>query len=276
MKTLYISDLDGTLLNSDAYLSDFTTSELNRLIESGMHFTIATARTPATALPILKEIKLTEPIIMMTGVLIYDISTGNYIKKEIPSKDNIDKILSAMKETGQTGLVYALSDNELVTYYERIYNAGLSRFINERTERYNKKFTKIDDFCNINAEIIYFCFMDTFEAINLLYEKIKDIKGICTEKYQDIYSDGDLWYMEIFSEAASKYNAINFIKQHCGYDYIVSFGDNLNDIPMFKASNESYAVKNAKPEVKENAFGFIDSNVNDGVVKYLINKWGSL
>ena len=36
MKTLYISDLDGTLLNANAELSGYTVQTLNRLIDNGV------------------------------------------------------------------------------------------------------------------------------------------------------------------------------------------------------------------------------------------------
>lgn len=39
MKTLYISDLDGTLLDADARLSAYTEQTLTRLIGKGMAFT---------------------------------------------------------------------------------------------------------------------------------------------------------------------------------------------------------------------------------------------
>ena len=44
-KMLYVSDLDGTLLNSDALLNEDVPERLNRLIDKGLCFTVATART---------------------------------------------------------------------------------------------------------------------------------------------------------------------------------------------------------------------------------------
>ena len=44
-KMLYVSDLDGTLLNSDALLNEDVPKRLNALIEQGLCFTVATART---------------------------------------------------------------------------------------------------------------------------------------------------------------------------------------------------------------------------------------
>ena len=49
MKTLYVSDLDGTLLNSDTKLSDKTKKIINQLVKNGMNFTFATARSITSA-----------------------------------------------------------------------------------------------------------------------------------------------------------------------------------------------------------------------------------
>ena len=54
---LYISDLDGTLLNNNAKLSDYTKSTLKELINKNLNFSIATARTPATVVPILSDLE---------------------------------------------------------------------------------------------------------------------------------------------------------------------------------------------------------------------------
>ena len=46
MKTLYISDLDGTLFNKSKKISIFTADVINKCIEEGMLFSVATARMP--------------------------------------------------------------------------------------------------------------------------------------------------------------------------------------------------------------------------------------
>jgi HAD superfamily hydrolase (TIGR01484 family) len=81
MKVLYISDLDGTLLNREAELSEYTARHLNELIENGVHISVATARTAATCERILKDVHFNTPIILMNGVLIYDIRRKFYVKK---------------------------------------------------------------------------------------------------------------------------------------------------------------------------------------------------
>ena len=49
MKTLYVSDLDGTLLNNSQKLSGFTKSVINNLAENDILFSYATARSYSSA-----------------------------------------------------------------------------------------------------------------------------------------------------------------------------------------------------------------------------------
>ena len=48
-KTLYLTDLDGTLLRSDETVSVYTRNVINRFVENGGLFSYATARAFYTA-----------------------------------------------------------------------------------------------------------------------------------------------------------------------------------------------------------------------------------
>ena len=48
-KTLYVSDLDGTLLDPQERVSDFTARVIRELTGRGIHFTYATARSQNSA-----------------------------------------------------------------------------------------------------------------------------------------------------------------------------------------------------------------------------------
>ncbi len=269
MKVLYISDLDGTLLNREAELSEYTARHLNALIENGVHVSVATARTAATCERILKDVHFNTPIILMNGVLIYDIRRKIYIKKETLTRKHVRIIASAIHETGVDGLLYTLKGETLSTYYERITNPAIQAFMDERVQKYGKPFYRIESFEEIGSDVIYFTFIDTCANIHRLYDAIKDVHGLHIEKYQDIYSNEGLWYMEIFADTASKYNAVKFLRETYGYDRIIAFGDNLNDLPMFAASDVCYAVENAKDAVKSAASEVIASNLQDSVVKQI-------
>ena len=270
MRTLYVSDLDGTLLDKNVTLSDYAVENLNNLIADDVNFTVATARTAVSAVKILSEIETKIPIILMNGVLIYDTNKKEYVNKELLDKTLVQKIIETLHKCGQTGFMYGIKDNELRTYFEHLDRPPHREFYDERVKKYYKNFSKVAHFSEVDdSDIIYFALLDNYERMASIYSELKKIDGLGSVMYKDIY-DENLWYIECYSKAASKYNAVKFLRENYGYDKIIGFGDNLNDIPLFDACDECYAVQNAKEELKEMATDIIDSNENDGVVKWLI------
>ena len=77
-KTLFVSDLDGTLLNSEAKVSDTTAEIINKAISEGANFTIATARTPATVAALISNLDIRLPAAVMTGATLWNPHTGIY------------------------------------------------------------------------------------------------------------------------------------------------------------------------------------------------------
>ena len=268
-KTLYISDLDGTLLNRSAALSEYTKNTLNIMISNGLNFSIATARTSASVSIIMKDIKLSYPIILMNGVLIYSTGQKRYVKINSLADESVSSIIAVLKAMNITGLMYELKENELMTYYESLENKPVSDFIDERKTRYYKTFQHVDDFADISPEnIIYFTVVDTYARIKPVHDELIKLHGINLTMYKDNYTD-HLWYLEIFSAEASKETAVKFLRDMYDFERIVGFGDNRNDLPLFKACDTRIAVKNAIKEVKAAADYICSANDNDGVVKWL-------
>ncbi|QHQ60169.1 Cof-type HAD-IIB family hydrolase [Anaerocolumna sedimenticola] len=270
MNTLYISDLDGTLLNKEAELSEYTRNTLNELINKGMKFTIATARSAATVNGILKGIHLNLPVILMNGVLIYDFNNKTYINIEYLPEESLTFIISTLKQYHLTGFLYEIKQDTQTTYYERLDHKAQRDFYEERVRKYQKPFTQVSDFSLVSPEhIIYLALLDRQKNLEPAYEQLKSCPGIAMAYYKDIYSEEELWYLEIFSKAATKYNAVRYLRNKYHYETIVGFGDNLNDLPLFKACDITCAVKNAKDELKAAANYIIDSNTEDGVARWL-------
>ena len=74
---------------------------------------------------------------------------------------------------------------------------------------------------------------------------------------------------------ASKASAILKLKQILGCDEVISFGDAINDLPMFEISDQCYAVNNAVEQLKQQATGIILSNDEDGVAHWLVENYKS-
>ncbi len=280
MKTLYISDLDGTLLDADVEVSQFTYDTLNRLIDAGMNFSVATARTSETMPIILRNVNINMPVVLMNGVVVYDTVNKSFLQKHAINYDSLIRFFDILRKNDTTGFLYVIEDNIFKTYYEEVTSEHAKAFIEERIRKYNKKFTRVasrgasfdDCIRNPETEALYFSVCDYYDNIKPVYDLVRTDPLLNVEFYRDGYNP-DHWYMEIASHKASKFSAINFLRDTYGFNRIISFGDNLNDISMFEASDESYAVANAKPEVKAAATAVIESNLDGGVAHWLIENY---
>ena len=77
-RTLYVTDLDGTLLAPDATVSAETARIMRRLAADGVMVTCATARTPATVDPLLADCNIPLPGVVMTGAADWDFAAKAY------------------------------------------------------------------------------------------------------------------------------------------------------------------------------------------------------
>ena len=116
-KTLYISDLDETLLNKDAVLSAYTKSALNGLISQGLHFSVATGRTTDAAIKIMAGVALSTPIVTFNGVVIYDVKHAQYVNICRFHAETVKEIVDVLTSQNVSSLMYELKDNQLVSYY---------------------------------------------------------------------------------------------------------------------------------------------------------------
>ena len=101
MKTLYVSDLDGTLLRSDAKTSAYTNQVINQLTSDGLLFSYATARSYLTATKAIRGLNAKIPIITYNGAVILQNDTFDIIAKNAfcqNEKEIVDKKLKLKEE----------------------------------------------------------------------------------------------------------------------------------------------------------------------------------
>lgn len=268
MKTVYVADLDGTLLTPEKVISPTTRDILNRLMDEGMHFTIATARTIATVRPLLRELNIRLPMIMMNGVCTWNPVTEHFDHVAYMDRDAALSMLELLRKHRLQSFLYTLENDRLGTYYEDLTAPTARQFVEER-EKIGKKFTQIDDLRLCLDRGVIYCSVSYPEArLRPVYDALKGDARLHIAFYRDVYSE-DLWYLEVCAAGVSKYHAVRRLRESGGFDRVVSFGDNYIDLPMFEASDESCAVSNALEDVKRQATYVIGSNSEDGVARYL-------
>lgn len=272
-KILYVSDLDGTLLNEKSQISSLTARTLNKLIDNGVNFTIATARTPATVVGLMKDVKLNKPVVLMTGALIYDMAADKYLSVSSFDENVSQRLIEVISSLGASPMIYYVDDELLHVAYRRPISNRQRFFINQRKGTPYKKYVEVKGALSAPKGTVLIFFMDAYERLEKIHRAISDIDGHCSYLYCDSLLP-EQGYLEIYPSGTSKANAIKRMAAELGITDIVAFGDNLNDIPMFDIAYRAYAVDNAVEEVKNYATDIIASNVDNGVARFIAEEYG--
>ncbi len=135
MKTLYVSDLDGTLLNAKKNITPYTARVLNACIEKGMLFTVATARMAYACDYRLEGIRLSTPGILTNGVFLYDFGKREYVSVEEMDPPLVPAVTDAFRKNGCPCFLYTLKDGRISIYYNDVR-------LREQTQYYSEKALK--------------------------------------------------------------------------------------------------------------------------------------
>lgn len=264
MKTLYVSDLDGTLMENSEGTSEYTNNTINKLVEEGMIFSYATARSFQTSYKVTAGLNAKIPLIIYNGAMIVDNKDGSILWKNFFGQE-IEEVFTDLFRNDVFPIVYAfIRGEEKLSYIPSKCTKGMEKFITSRwkDKRRNPVETEKD---LLNGEAFYITCIDEKNKLEPLYEKYKE-RYHCVFQV-DIYTK-EQW-LEIMPKEASKANAIQQLKARFGCDKLIVFGDGKNDMDMFEIADEAYAVENAVVELKSIATAVIESNSEDGVAKWL-------
>ena len=111
---LFGTGLDGVLLDPKEQVTGCCKVELNRIINDGMKFTIATMRTPASLLEPLREIHLQYPIIAMDGAVLYDKIEKRYVHSYVISVKMAEKIERILTQYDINPFIHVSIDDRLI------------------------------------------------------------------------------------------------------------------------------------------------------------------
>ncbi len=267
MKTLYISDLDGTLLRNNGRVSDFTKSAIESLTDRGMLFLYATSRSEVSSSIALSRLTPSLPVIVYNGAAIVKPGSGEVIFKNNFSKPESDEILDKLISAGVYPVVYSFIDGaDKFSFIYDMCTAPERDYINTKTPD-DRRLRPVNTVDELRAgDVFYFTCIGRPEILLPLYRHFE-------HRFRCLYEinryTGEQW-LEIMPKGVSKANAAKTLKKFLSADRIVSFGDGINDRELFEASELRYAVSNACDDLKALATGIIKSNEEDGVAKFLL------
>ena len=270
--TLYVSDLDGTLLGEDSQLSAVTVATLNRIIgELGGLFTVATARTPATVVPLMQQVHARLPFIVIGGSAMWNPVTMSYEHTRGIDDMTVNAVADVFDRRGAHPFIYRRHGKNLLhTHHYGPLSTQEERFIAERQHLPLKQFFLDDrDFRHSDDEALLIFSMNKYAVLKSIADDLRTSVPSCSVMvYHDIFDESE-GYLEIFSAGTSKAAAIRDLARQLGAGRVVVFGDNRNDIAMMQAADFSVAVDNAFTEVKSVASEVIGPNTVDSVARWI-------
>ncbi|MBQ1734217.1 MAG: HAD-IIB family hydrolase [Lachnospiraceae bacterium] len=266
-KTLYVSDLDGTLMHKDLKISDFSVKTINALVEKGVAFTYATARSISSAGTITKDLKLNLPVITRNGAVLADNNTGKIIEKALFTEKEVEMLKEMLPELPKTGFVSCyFGDDMKKVFAGSLHTAELQGYLD-----YYKDDPSVVTVSALSEMFMgnpgYVTIIGNKDETEPLYLRTREYNGWECLFQKDVYRDE--YWLEIAPRNSTKAKSILKLKEEYGFDKLVVFGDSANDITMFKIADEAYAVSNAVDELKALATGIIGSNEEDAVAVYL-------
>lgn len=267
MKTLFVTDLDGTLLTKEETVSRYSCEKLNRLIDAGMIFTYATARSAVSAKRATENLRINAPVALYNGGLIYHFAAHEVLRAILFADDEKRYVLSVLEEYGIMPFVFGVNERkEHIAWREGKETFGMERYLLRRTG--DSRLKPVDsDRDLLGGYVFYFKCIGPREQLERAWNDLKlDTRFICIF-HQETYQN-DFW-MEISPRDATKANAVSFLKEKLGCERAVCFGDTSNDSDMFDVCDEKYAVQNADEWLKAKATDIIGYCEEDGVAKWL-------
>jgi Cof subfamily protein (haloacid dehalogenase superfamily) len=277
MSTLYISDLDGTLLTNEATLSEFSRTTLQDLLQDGLPFSVASARSVVAMRMILEGLNLRLPVVEFNGAFLSDLETGRHEIINAVESQVVDDLYGLIVKSGCTPFVSTFNGTEDCVYYCEVVNGGMHWYLNDRIAKRDRRFRCIEDLTHsFQEQVVCLTVIGAPEILSELEIAIQERHEDMVEShlFENQYSPGWYW-LTAHDRRATKDQAIRTLMEIHGLseDNLIVFGDHINDIKIFKTASQSIAVANAAAELKRHATHVIGSNQEDSVVKYIHAHW---
>ncbi|MDR6845548.1 Cof-type HAD-IIB family hydrolase [Flavobacterium granuli] len=254
-----ISDLDGTLLNSDHTISAYTKSVFRELHEQNYLIIVATGRHHMDAMAIVSSLELPIYLVTSNGARIHS------PKKELLYSFNLEG--DAVKSILSLDI-----DPEITTvlFKETVW----------QTSKTNKKLNAFQKDLAYPPEVVDFAALDDYSAIKIFFthddhQKLVDLRDKILEDHSDVFSHAFSLpiCLEFMDKSVDKSVAIAKILEKEGYSFeeAISFGDGFNDEKMLDATGIGLIMGNAPENLKSKLphLEVISTNNEDGVAKYL-------
>lgn len=258
-KKILLSDMDGTLLDTDSKISSKNQTAIYDFTSQGGLFGVATGRSPLNAKPYLKDIEINIPCILYNGCALYDYAEEKYLELyNLPREKLTDYLRACLSEFRNVVIqVYSTEANHIISP---------EMSIDEDTVLNHQPY----EFCNLDdirdKEWIKILFSGKRDDLLAIESRIKDFD--LHEEINWVFSSDK--YLEFLPPNVTKGSMLSRLREIMGADYkIFAVGDYDNDKEMLAAADVGIATANARPCLKAAADAITVSN-NESAIENII------
>ncbi len=265
---LIVFDLDGTLLNRNSAISEYTSETLKLLSQHGIAYTVATGRTLHGARAILDGHRFDLPQAYKNGVMIWHPDQRRFSSTAMLTASELDNVVAACIRQKVTPFVFTLDEDDGSTVYHPPLRSDaeleLVRMFNTED---NVRTCALDEL-PADAAITHVNSIGAGEAIKAVLRSVAEEPQLVA--YSGVALEGEQWYwLDVHHSNASKGGAIKTLRELLGLERIICFGDSDNDLSMFEAADEGYAPANANEAIKSAATAVIGHHDEEGIARFL-------
>lgn len=263
MIKMIVSDMDGTLLNSDLVISKENLNAIKMVREKGIRFCIATGRPEQLVKEYIEPLKMEDPMILYNGSVI-----GHPFNNE--------RLFDLKLKKNDTRKIIAYCEENNIIYMPYTKDKIISK-PNYRVEFFEKRNESLDELNKCVFEDIRDVDVIVSNSINKILlienneEKYKEAKKYVSSIGDFEIATSQKGFIDINPLGASKGKALQMLAKHFGYnmDEIVVFGDQDNDVSMLEIAGTSVVMENGSDKAKEAADYMTTSNNESGVAKWI-------
>lgn len=251
-ETLFVTGLDETLLTQERKMTPYSLVELNRMIENGLKFTVATESTLATLIEANRGIHLKLPVIVFNGAVLYDLKNNKMLEVKALEEEIVKGVQQLIHEENICCFTTGVVQETLVIYYDEFHN---------ETEEELYKLLRLSPYRNYHkgaalegSKLFYMMAFGEDKKIAALYYKIKSSRYAgelrMVRMLSKIYPG--YVYLKMYHCDCSKKKMLDKLKAHMGIDNVITIGTipNQYDI-VLPEENENRTVKCLKKEFEQ-------------------------
>lgn len=252
-----VTDMDGTLLNSQHQLSPRNEQALRRAMEQGITVILATGKSRYSGASIIQTLNLDTPGVYLQGLAIYN-ADGSIRHERTLDPAVVRQVIEQTEGGGYT-----------LAFYSRdtIYMGRCRKHWQQKLVSYHEPegvpIEDLDTFVDqtpVNKAVI-FC---DEEVINDVRAQLAAAVGDQATLVQAVAE-----MLEVMPPGTSKGDGVQRLLDELGIDpaHVLALGDGENDIELLRMAGMSAAMGNAADAAKAAADVVVGTNDEDGVAQ---------